>query len=73
MFNICLALKWKCFACEKGLFQKFMTCELCQYANFENGGTTIQVSILHVLLNIVSIFSLPTVHDIFVNFMMQKE
>ena len=29
-----------------------MTHKLCQNANFEDGGTTIQVSILHVLLNI---------------------
>ena len=34
-----------------GLFQKVMTHKLCQNANFENWGTTIQVSILHVLLN----------------------
>ena len=31
---------------------KVMTHKLCQNANFENGGTTIQVSTLHVLLNI---------------------
>ena len=47
--------------------------KLCQNANFENGGTTIQVSILHVLLNNLSISSLPRVHDTFVNFEMQKE
>ena len=43
-----------------GLFQKVMTHKLCQNANFENGGTTIQVtcSILHVLLNILSKSSL---------------
>ena len=45
-----------------------MTHKLCQNANFENGGTTIQVSILHVLLNILSISSLPRVHDTSVNF-----
>ena len=55
-----------------GLFQKVMTHKLCQNANFENGGTTIQVSILHVLLNILSISSLPRVHDTSVNFEMQK-
>ena len=55
------------------LFQKAMTHKLCQNANFENGGTTIQVSILHVLLNILSISSLPMVHDTSVNFEMQKE
>ena len=50
-----------------GLFQKVMTHKLCQNANFENGGTTIQVSILHVLLNILSISSLQMVHDTYVN------
>ena len=50
-----------------GLFQKVRTQKLCQNANFENGGTTIQISILHVLLNILSIFSLPRVHDTSVN------
>ena len=56
-----------------GLFQKVMTHKLCQNANFENGGTTIQVSILHVLLNILSISSLPRVHGTSVNFEIQKE
>ena len=32
------------------------------------GGTTVQVSTLHVLLNILSISSLPRVHDTSVNF-----
>ena len=49
-----------------------MTHELCQNANFENGGTIIQVSILNILLNILSISSLPKVHEMFVNFEMQK-
>ena len=56
-----------------GLLQNVMTHKLCQNANFENRGTTIQVSILHVLLNILSISSLPRVHDTSVNFEMQKE
>ena len=56
-----------------GLFQKVMTHKLCQNANFENGSTTIQVSILHELLNILSISSLPRVHDTSVNFEIQKE
>ena len=60
-------------ACKRGLFLKVMTHKLCQNANFENGGTTIQVSILHVLLNMLSISSLPRVHDTSVNFEMQKE
>ena len=37
--------------------------KLCQNANFGNWGTTIQFSILHVVLNILSISSLPRVHD----------
>ena len=40
-----------------------MTHKLCQNANFENGGTTIQVGMLHVQLNIVSIALLSRVHD----------
>ena len=56
-----------------GIFQKVMTQNMCQNANFENGGTTIKVSSLLVLLNILSISSLPRVHDTSVNFEMQKE
>ena len=41
-----------------GLFQDLMTHKLCQNAKFEKGGTNIQVSILHVLLNILSIYPL---------------
>ena len=64
---MCLAFEIKKNACEIGLFQKVMTHKLCQNANFENGGTTIQVSILHVLFNILSISLLPRVHDTSVN------
>ena len=49
-----------------------MTHKLCQNANFENGGTTFQVSILHVLMNILSISSLSRVYDTSVNFEMEK-
>ena len=56
-----------------GLFQKVMTHKLCQNANFENGGTTIQISILHELLNVLSISSLPRVHDTSVNYEMQNK
>ena len=56
-----------------GLFQKVMIHKLCQNANFENGGTDIQVNILRVLLNILPIFSLSSVHGMSVNFEMQKE
>ena len=55
-----------------GLFQKVMTHKLCQNANFENGDTTNQVSILHVLLNILLISSLPRVHGTSVNFELKK-
>ena len=56
-----------------GSFQKVMTHKLCQNAKFENGGTSIQVSILNEPLNILSITSLPRVHDTSVNFEMQKQ
>ena len=49
-----------------------MSSKLCRNANFENGGTTIQVSILRVLFNILSISSLQRVHYTCVNFEMQK-
>ena len=55
MFIISLAFEMKTFAYERGLFHKVMTHELCQNVNFENGGTTIQIGILHVLLNILSL------------------
>ena len=42
-----LAFEMKTFACERGLFQKVMNHKLCQNANFENGGTTVQIGILH--------------------------
>ena len=51
MFNRSLTFEIKRFAFEKGLFQKFVIHKLCQNANFENGGTTIQINILHILLN----------------------
>ena len=38
-----------------------MTYKLCQNANFENGGTTIQMGILHVLLNMLPTSSLSRV------------
>ena len=50
-----------------------MTHKLCQNANFENGGTTIQIGILHELLNILSIFLLSMVHDTSGYFEIQKE
>ena len=58
---------------EKGLFQKVATHKLCQNAKFENGSTTIQIGILRVLFNILSIASLPRVLDTSGYFEMQKE
>ena len=37
VFNMSLALEMKRFRCKMGLFQKVMTCKLCQKENFENG------------------------------------
>ena len=50
-----------------------MTHKLCQNANFENGGTPIQDSIRHVLLNILSKASLSRVHGTFVYFELHKK
>ena len=49
-----------------------MTNKLCQNAKFENGGITIQIGILHVQLNILSISLLSWVHDRPGYFEMQK-
>ena len=46
---------------------------MCQNANFENGGTAIQIGILHVLINILSISLLSTVHGTFGYLEMQKD
>ena len=44
-----------------------------QNANFENGGTTTQISTLCVLLNPFSISSLSRIHDTSGYFEMEKE
>ena len=49
-----------------------MTNKLCQNANFENGGTTLKIGILHVLLNIFSISLLSRVHGVSDYFEMQR-
>ena len=54
------------------LFQKVMTFKLGQNANFKNGGTTNQMDILHVLLNMLSISLLSRVHDTCGYFEVQK-
>ena len=56
----------------KGDYFKVMTHKLCQNGNFENGGTTIQIGILHVLINILSISLLSRVHDMSGYFEIQK-
>ena len=68
-----LAFEMKRFAYERRLFQKVMIHKLCQNASFENGGTTIQSSVLYVLLNILSISFLSRIHDTSGYFEMQKE
>ena len=67
-----LAFEMKTYARKSGLFQKVMTYELGQNANFKNGGTTIQMGILHVLLNMLSISLLSRVHDTFCYFEVKK-
>ena len=57
---------------KSGLFQKAMTYKMGQNANFKNGGTTIQMGILHVLLNMLSISLLSRVHDMCGYFEVQK-
>ena len=70
---MCLAFEMKGFACERELFQKIMTRKSCQNANFENGGTTtVQIDILHVPLNILSISLLSRGHSTSGYFEMQK-
>ena len=71
MFN--RSLTFEIFACEKGLLKNVVTHKLCQNGNFENGGTTIQIGILHALLNILSNSSLPRVQDTSGYFEMQNE
>ena len=68
-----LAFEMKTFCVYKGVILKVMTCKLRQNANFENGGPSIQIGILHVLLNFLSIFLLSRVHDTPGCFEMQEE
>ena len=59
--------------CKRGLFLKVSTHKLCQNANFDNRDTTIQIGILHVLLNILSTSLLSKVCDTSGYFEMQKQ
>ena len=49
-----------------------MAYKLCQNANFKNGGTTIKMGILHVLLIMLPISLLSRVHDTSDNFRSKK-
>ena len=57
---------------ESRLFQKVRTYKLGQNANFKDGGTTNQMGILHVLLNMLPISLLSRVHDTCGYFEVQK-
>ena len=59
--------------CARWLFQKVTTHKLSQNANVENGGTAIQISILHVLINILSMSLLSRIHDMSGYFDMPKD
>ena len=56
-----------------GAFKKSQLTNYARNANFENGGNTIQIGILYVLLNILSISLLSSVYDTSCYFKMQKE
>ena len=56
-------MKGKRFAYERKIIQKAMTHKLCQNANFKNGCPAIQMGILRVLFNILSISLLSRVHN----------
>ena len=49
--------------CKNGLFQTILSEKLSQYANFNNGSTTVQMGVQHTLLNILSISLLFIVND----------
>ena len=49
-----------------------MTYNLCQNVNVKNGGTTIQMGILHVLFNMLPMSLLSRVHGTSGYFQMQK-
>ena len=67
-----LAFEMKTFCVWKGVISKSHYSQSVPNASFENGGTTIQIGILHVLLNILSISLLNKVHDTSGYFEVQK-
>ena len=54
-------------------FKKSRLTNCAKMRNFENGGAAIQIGILHVLLNILSISLLSWVHDTLGYFEIQKD
>ena len=61
------------FAYERKLFQKVMTHKSCQNAIFKNGCSAIQMGILRVLFNMLSISLLSRVHNMSGYSKIQKE
>ena len=70
--SLTFEMEKKNIAGESGLFQKVTTHKLCQNANFKNGVNTIQMGILYVLFNILSISLLSRVYDTSCYFEVQK-
>ena len=68
-----LAFQMKTFFLWKEVISKSHDSKIVPNANFENGGTTIQIGILLEMLNILSISLLSRVHDTSGYFEMQKE
>ena len=68
-----LAFEMKTFCVWKGAIPKSHDSQIVPKCEFENGGTTIQIGILHVLLNILSISLLSRVHDTSGYFEIQKD
>ena len=50
-----LPVEMKKFCMWMGVISKSHDSQMCQNANFKNGGTTIQIGILHMLFNLLSI------------------
>ena len=71
--SMCLAFEMKTFRVWNGFISISHDSQIVAKWEFWKWGYHYQVSILHVLLNILSISSLPRVHDTSVNLEMQKE
>ena len=57
---------------KRGYFKKSCLTNCAKNANFENGGTTTQIGILHVLLNMFSMSLLSRLQDTSGYFEMQQ-